>query len=395
MMIEIAKWKHNAQSPVILMVDDLANIWMKKGEHTDLQIGEDWGHFANEKNSMWSFLNENLYSLYPHIKTTFFLVVDKRTPQTKDTSYTYAQAIDKDEKFIEFLNQLDSDKNVELAYHGTTHGQVGNASTDFIQEWDTYESLDQAIETIESGKELFKKVLGHYPEGGKYCGYKKGKYGDISINKTNFSWWCRDWDAVSKDDHGREDLSYELEYFGDTIDMPSTISGSWSSIKVPRMSKKYLISIFRMLFENKSLEKSIYTLYKKRQIISIQEHSSPYRTDKQIQYPNIVTDMPNLQYIFGLLEKLDVWYATGTEIADYFRLYTNIEIHKRADAFYFSFKSNDNIREGSVVTLLFESENNDSQIKILLMGKEYFSYKKMVKDYLIYLFIRIFPINQV
>ncbi len=374
-MIKIAKWKNNAQSPVMFMVDDLANIWMKKGSHSDLKVGEDWGHFGTEKNSMWSFLNDNLYTLFPNIKTTFFLVVDKRSAMTINTRYTYAEAIDKDEKFIEFLNLLDSDEKVELAYHGTTHGNAGNTTMSFRQEWDTYDSIDQAIETIEYGKELFKKVLGHYPKGGKYCGYVKGEYGDLSINKTNFLWWCRDWDAAIENHSLRSDLSYDLQYFGDTIDIPSTVEGSFLSFKKPRISKKYLTSLYKLL-KKQSIEKSIYSRYKERQIISIQEHSSPYRTDGKIQYPNILTDIDNLQYIFDLLNKLDIWYATGTEIAEYFQVYVNTVLHQKTNSFYFSCKNNTNIREGSVVTLILEEESANNKVEILFKEKKYFSYEK-------------------
>ena len=60
MKIEIAQWKYNATSPVMFMVDDLANICIKNNDSTDIVIGEDWGHNTTKENSMWDFLNKNL-----------------------------------------------------------------------------------------------------------------------------------------------------------------------------------------------------------------------------------------------------------------------------------------------------------------------------------------------
>ena len=369
--LKISKWKYNVKSPVVFMIDDIANIYIKNSDLLNLQVGEDWGHFGTSENSMWDFLNKNLYSLFPYIKTTFFLVTDKRAPETLGTKYTYAEAIDKDESFMSFLNMLSKDDKIEIAYHGTTHGYPTNVS--FQHEWDTYESLDQAIETIEGGKTLFKKVLGNYPEGGKYCGYIKGEYGDISINKTNFFWWCREWsDDLLKND----DSNFELKYFGSTIDIPSTVDGSNLSLKIPQMSRKYFVSIYNWFFKKNTLEKRILSLYKKRQIISIQEHSSPYRTDGRIQYPNIIMDIENLKYIFSLLSKLDIWYVTGIEIATYFYLYTNIEIHRTTDSFVFSFKNNVHVQEGSIITLIFEEVDSNNQIELFMKGKRYISYDK-------------------
>lgn len=371
MMIRVAKWKYNSNSPVMFMVDDIANVFIKQDNSENVQIGEDWGHFGDSKNSMWDFLNKNLYSLYPHIKTTFFLVTDKRSAQRTGTDYSYAEAMDKDESFIEFLNMLHKNKKVELAYHGTTHGEASYPHLE--QEWTTYKSLDQAVETIEYGKELFKKVLGEYPKGGKYCGYEKGEYGDISINRTGFLWWCRDWDADLEKDKTREDLSYDLEYFDNVLDIPSTIDGSYLSVRRPKFTKKYLITLYKLL-RKKSLERDIYTLYNNKQIISIQEHSSPYRTDNKIQYPNIVSDIKNLQYIFKFLTKLDVWYATGTEIAEYFDMFTNIKIQEDKNSFTLLFNKNIRIKEGSLITLIVDSSKKKTSIEC--KNKEYFFYKK-------------------
>jgi hypothetical protein len=46
------------------------------------------------------------------------------------------------------------------------------------------------------------------------------------------------------------------------------------------------------------------------------------------QYPNIISDIKNLNLIFSILSKKDIWYATSTELANYFidRENTTIEL---------------------------------------------------------------------
>jgi len=168
MKIKITKWKNSTNSPVLLAIDDLANIYVKQSSDERLEIGEDWGHYASHKNSMWDFLQKNLLENFPDIRITFFLVTKKRAPIVKNSPYSYAESIDANDEFSDFLCQLYGNDKVELAYHGTTHGEAGEEVKDFIQEWDTYGSLDEALQTINEGKELFKKVLGDYPQGGKY-----------------------------------------------------------------------------------------------------------------------------------------------------------------------------------------------------------------------------------
>jgi hypothetical protein len=160
MTIQIAKWKDNAQSPVLFKIDDLANIYVNKSNAPTLQIGEDWGQCAFDKNSMWDFLSTQLLNKFPHIKTTFFLVTKERASITKDTHYTYNQPIDGDKKFIEFLKYLQQHPNVELSYHGTTHGKAGEEVKDFQQEWETFKTLEEALSIIDKGKELFKATVG-------------------------------------------------------------------------------------------------------------------------------------------------------------------------------------------------------------------------------------------
>ena len=329
MKLEIAKWKDNSVAPVVFMVDDIANISMKHNSDNKLKIGEDWGHYGREKNSMWDFLSKNLLDIFPHIKTTFFLVTDKRAPMALGEEYTYNKSIVEDIEFMEFLKFLHKHENVELAYHGTTHGKASIKHEDFLQEWETFNTLEEAEKSINRGKELFNKVLGSYPTGGKYCGYEEGKFGAESISKTYFKWWAYHWDGMIWDKNSKDSkYNYDLEFNQGVVDIPTTVDGATLSLKNYKrlFTRKYLKSLYLYLVEHKTIERHIDSLYQNRQVISIQEHSSPYRTDGVIQYPNIVSDIDNLNYIFNILSKKDVWYTTCNELANYFIGRSNIEI---------------------------------------------------------------------
>ena len=358
MNLKISKWKNATQAPVVFVIDDLANIYIKKTTSTALQIGEDWGHSAHDKNSMWNFLNINLLEKFPHIKSTFLLVTGQRTAMTKDAAYTYNQAMDGDEKFVTFLKYLQEHPNVELAYHGTTHGKAGETVQDFLQEWETFNTLEEAVNTTKQGKKLFKSVLGKEPQGGKYCGYKEGKYGKNSIEKSGFKWWSYHednhiWDKNSTDPR----YKYDLEFIQGVVNIPTTVDASNLSLKVINklFTRKYLKSIYLYIKERKTVERHIDSLYHNSEVISIYEHTSPYMTTEQIQYPNIITDIENLNIIFSLLAKKDIWYATCDELADYF-----IDREKTALIMtgenQFKLTANENLN--SELTLTFHNHNN-------------------------------------
>lgn len=321
MNIKIAKWKDNVQAPVLFMVDDIANVLMKKSNSSELKIGEDWGHATREKNSMWHFLSKNLLEKFPKIKTTFFLVTGVRVSMRLDESHSYAASIDQDEKFIEFLKYLDTHPMIELSYHGTTHGTAGLNYDDFLQEWETFSTLEEAVIQTNAGRELFKKVLGHYPSGGKYCGYKAGDFGDESISKTGFKWWSYGEDYLKWDKNDKNpSYTFDLSFNKGVVNIPTTVDGATLSLKIINKwyKRKYLKSLYYYFVKDMSIEQHLETLYKNQELISIYEHTSPYRSDKMTQYPNIVSDMDNLNYIFSILAKKDIWYATCDELADYY-----------------------------------------------------------------------------
>lgn len=363
MKISKCKYKYNKQAPVMFMIDDLANKYINLKNNS--LIGQDWGGKAFEKNSFWDILNKEILCKFPYVKITMFLVTGRRVPIIINGNNFYSGTIEESETFIAFLNELNKKNNIELAYHGYEHGVPSDNIYKFKEEWEVFKSLDEAIETIEKGKNLFEKVTGSNFVGGKYCGYKFNEFSDKSIVKTNFKWWCRHWDGELFYCNN-DKLSFELEEFDGVVDIPSNIDGSLYSVKNYKkiFTKKYLKSIYLLLKKRITLEKQLEFLIKNRYVISIQEHTSPYRVDDRIQYPNIVSDKENLTYIFNYLKKYDLWYATGTEIAEYYNafIYSNLEIENNK----LKITCNKIINE-SELTVEFEDEN---AIEIILYNEE-------------------------
>jgi hypothetical protein len=377
MNLKISKWKDNKKAPVVFVIDDLANIYIKKSKSNKLQVGEDWGHCGLDKNSMWSFLNKNLLNKFPDIKTTLLLVTKKRAPMRLNEEYTLNHTMNEDKKFINFLKYLNNHPNIEIAYHGTTHGKAQEEAKNFIQEWETYKSLDDAKKTINEGRELFKSVLNEYPMGGKYCGYKEGKFGKDSIAQTNFKWWCYHednliWDKNSTDKR----YQYDLEFIQGVVNIPTTVDASNLSLKIVNklFTRKYLKSLYLYITSKKTVEKHIQSLYSNQEVISIYEHTSPYMTNNTIQYPNIVTDIENLNLIFSILSTKDIWYATCNELADYFiaREKCKLEIDKE----YFKIKS-DLLKDAELtITIPYEGvkvslfDENNKFLKQFVINKD-------------------------
>ncbi|MBP0725124.1 hypothetical protein J5Y03_07950 [Bacillus sp. RG28] len=337
MAVEICKWFNNADCPVLLMVDDLANVWVDTNCNGELDLGEDWGYWKNADNSSFRYLNEVVLKNFPEVKTTFFVPVGRRLGMIKNSSIpSISERIDCDEETKSFFRDIHQNPKYEIAYHGTTHGQVGNTNLDFIQEWELFNSLEEAVQTIEYGKKIYENAIGVMPKGGKYCGYASNQFSDTSIDHTDFLWWCRYWnrgveeeivpDFTGKD--GNPLTNYDVKFFGENnvIDIPSTVNGAlltgiynsnFKSIKgiAKRILKTYLIY--------KKLEQIDYLLMNKL-VISIQEHIAPSRDDGRRQSPNIFDDTESLKRIFEYLNTKNVWYCTGTELAKYVCLRENI-----------------------------------------------------------------------
>ena len=221
------------------------------------------------------------------------------------------------------------------------------------------------MEIIESGKEIYKDVTGEYPKGGKYCGYIGSTFGDESIDKSKFLWWHRFWnkgieEGYAEDFCGKEKnplKAYDITEFGENnvIDIPSTVNGGLFNIKSNFIVKKIIKLILKPYLEYKAKSKLEFLL-KNKLIISIQEHICPARDDGKRQLPNIFDDKKSLLKIFKYLKTKNVWYCTGTELAEYYYLRKNIKIIENGDEFYFNLKNINKKIKNKEITLYFDKK---------------------------------------
>lgn len=299
-----AKWFNNHESPVMLMIDDFSNAWHSQTSAKRPDFGGDWGGMLSSDHSSFNFLKKHLLDKYPEVKTVFFAIMGRIGPFLETAPFTFSEAFDHTVESKAFLKEIQFNCSFEIAYHGWQHGLPGKNKKDFVQEWESFSTVETAIAQNNRGRELYKSILGKYPEGGKYGGWRYNDNADSSISESGFLWWCRDW--MPRDTDGSIlDEYYELKYFGDSfvVAIPSTIHGHhW---------RKSQIDI----------------LLRKRQVISIEEHIGKLKPGCQDQTPNIFDDIKELNRLFAYLEKKNVWYATGTEIATYFIGYTNSIIY--------------------------------------------------------------------
>lgn len=97
-------------------------------------------------------------------------------------------------------------------------------------------------------------------------------------------------------------------------------------------------------------------------------------TNDTIQYPNIISDIDNLNLIFTLLKKEHVWYATCDEVANYFidRNNTKVKINTNS----FKLLSDKSLNSEITLTLPYKGEilslyNEKNQfIKTFILNKQ-------------------------
>lgn len=359
MNIEICKWYGGKDSPVLFFVDDLANVWVDVNGNRKIDLGEDWGYARDSEVSSFRFLNEVILKDFPYVKTTFFTPMGIRDGMIENPHIeSISEMINYDEEAKAFFRNINDNEKYEISYHGTTHGKAGKTGYDFIQEWKLFETLEEAIEKVGYGREVYKDVFGQYPNGGKYCGYSSNQFSDDSIDRSNFIWWCRfcnlstidvyNTDIYDKYIYGEDSnkiTNFDIKVFGTSgvIDIPSTVNGGLLTClfcESKKNLKSFLKKVFKKHLINKNLDK-INFLLKNNLVISIQEHISPARNDGKVQEPNIFDDRESLRYIFDFLKDKNVWYCTGSELAQYYILRENAKINKMNDkCFTITYKPN-------------------------------------------------------
>jgi hypothetical protein len=289
-----AKWLWDADSPVVLMIDDLTNAWHSHSGSPTWEHGGDWGGGLDSPRGALAFLEANLLKKFPEARTTFFVVAGPISQYTEHQPFSQALPLDADEASCRFFRDLAHDPRFELAYHGYNHGLPGATTDQFRQEWRAFPSVEAAITQTRMGQEIFLRATGTTPRGGKYGGWDYNEYAEEAVAALGFRYWCRDW--TPRDVSGRiADEHYDASFFGKdhVVALPTTVHGHF--------------------WDSRQLD----LLIARRQIISIEEHIAPIRPDGLIQTPNIVDDIADLRRLYASLRGRNVWHATCSEIASY------------------------------------------------------------------------------
>ena len=180
------------KSVVLFHIDDLTNKWIDINSDENITSENDFGYACLKENGIYHYLNNNILCHNLDVKLTFFTVVGAMSPiitESKIREYSYP--INYNKEFQDFLRYIHNETHHEIAYHGLSHGIPGKSTADFIQEWQSYKTLEDAVNSNKKGRAILKEVLGEYPKGGKYCGYKSNEFSDESIDFSGFKWWCR------------------------------------------------------------------------------------------------------------------------------------------------------------------------------------------------------------
>jgi hypothetical protein len=302
------------------MVDDLTDGWID-AEGTGRPLGgNDWGAGCDAPGSAFAWLRDELMARFPELKVSFFVPVDRAVDVDPPHFPSRFEAIDRRPAFREFLQRLDADPRCELAYHGKEHGRGGARHADYVPEFAGYRSVDEAVEGLERGKAIWRAVLGRDPEGGKFPAYEPGAVGDAAVERAGFLWWCRRWDRGAA--AGETPGSFPPRFFGErgVVDLPSTLHGGLLTRPPLRSFRpRRLAGAGLQIWRSRSLlQRQLAALLEGGDVVSVQEHITWSRPDRDRQTPNVFDDVPTLSRIYGALRGRPVWHATCGEIARYF-----------------------------------------------------------------------------
>ena len=265
----------------------------------------------------------------------------------KNSQFGYKKfALGERSEYTDFLKKLDEEGH-EIAHHGSDHGKyidekIISTANNWIHEWALFKDVGTGVTMTLAGVDKFKEVCNIDIAGGKYCGYATIDNSQEIIDQCNFLYWC---DKVNYN-IGK----FEENFFGknDIISFPTNFAGH-SFVRLTyltgdrgRDKKKKLFKYFQPFYNIYSYIQ-LYKLYKKQQIISIQEHNSPSTTDGTAQSTNIVSDIESLKKTFSYLNKLSIWYANCRDIAKYIYVRENSHISLTNEQLVIYFENSKNI----------------------------------------------------
>jgi len=324
-----AVWPGDALSPIVLMIDDFADVYVEIPGY--LEREKDWGHLCGAPGSAWEFYDEKIRKLWPDLKTCIFIPVDRKPLVESVPKGSFYASISQRQEMGDFLRELDKDPLIEFAYHGKEHFLLDNE--DRCQEWLGYSDTASAVAGIRSGLKIFEDVFTQLPFGGKYPGYTARERGLESILETGFGWWCSRFsrNRISDLDTPLENLQPRLIEGSDCVEMPSTLAGN---VLTPYLNSEVIKWPKRYLQRRKGFQiyqKQIDCLLKNRCPITIQEHIAPSRSDLKRQSTNIQDDRTSLEQIKRLVQSKNLWHAHLSEIADWYRIRMRAELLESQD----------------------------------------------------------------
>lgn len=337
-LLKIAKWYKNFQAPSVLMLDDLSDAYINVYNES---YKNDWGYLCDTVGSSIDFLKKKLLTKYPNIKITFFVPYEQHNIINENSQYAYKKyALGEREEYTVFLKELVSQGH-EIAHHGSNHGKyIDKKNTSIVQnwihEWALFDNIEEGVNTTLKGVEKFKTTCNIDIVGGKYCGYITNEISETIIDNCNFLYWCEKSNIYTrnhKEDYFGENriISFPTNFSGNSFNRLTYMTGNPNKDRKKKMLK-FLQPIYNLISYFK-----LYQLYKRQNIISIQEHISPSTTAGIVQSANIITDTLSLQKIFDFLNRRSIWYATCKEISQYISTRDNstIEVQNEKVIVYF------------------------------------------------------------
>lgn len=324
----VAHWPNGADVPLNLMIDDLADVFV---EHRGMSRREkDWGHLLDGPGSAWEFVERRIRSRWPELKISLFIPVNRRPVVEPAPPGSYYGPIDARPEMVDFLRRLDTDPGIECAYHGKDHfRELGGRS---VQEWLSFETVEAAVDETQRGLEIFERVFGRKPLGGKFPGYASRDTSMDSILLSGFKWWCTRFNrgSIQTLDCNRKQLDCIMIADSDCVDMPSNMAGN---VLPPYLAHEWMKWPRRWMQRTKMEQVVIKQIAQISQFgvpMTLQEHIAPSRSDGKRQGVNLQDDLRSLQFILAEACRNRIWNAHPSEIADHVLLRERVELFEDA-----------------------------------------------------------------
>jgi hypothetical protein len=313
-----SKWFNNYNSPVIFGIDDLHNSYYNYDNLSqNIHSKYDFGYGGLNKNSIFCYINHYLFNKYPEIKYTIFLPFGEHSSLMDGKTINYD--IYQTDEFKELLKYIIKSGN-EIAYHGHHHG-LKNATSDkktWCREFDGFKNKDDYFKMIKDDIVKFEQEFDYKINGGRSPCYMFEDNLIDGLVDIGFDWWSFDYKPFINN------ISMKYKQH-DILEMPSNLAGDIFNIR-----DNFLKSL---LNKHKSIYK-ISNMIKNQEVISIAEHFMSSRPDGKRQSPNVYDDINSLDCLFGYLRNKSIWYATFSEVAEYYKNYNTVKIIKKENNIY-------------------------------------------------------------